>query len=129
LSCPYSQVFLRTSYCRPDLSLQKLKILAKMEELDAYSHQVVIQFPKYEKHVLAAEIRETLSQVIKLSVRTAKRYYKKTTLQDLDIEVEYLRSLVRKCHRLKYINTKRYNIWSAHIDEVGRMVGGWINKS
>jgi hypothetical protein len=100
-----------------------------MEELDAYSHQVLIQFPKYEKHVLAAEIRFTLARVIKLSVRTAKKYYKKTTLQDLDIEVEYLRSLVRKSHRLKYINTRRYKVWSGHIDEVGRMIGGWINKS
>lgn len=110
------------------MSLRKLKILAKMEELDAYSHQVLIQFPKYEKHVLAAEIRATLAQIIKLTVRTAKKYHKKTTLQDLDVEVEYLRSLVRKAHRLKYINGHRYQVWSAHVDEIGRMVGGWINR-
>jgi hypothetical protein len=110
------------------LSLSKLKILAKLEELDAYSHQVLIQYPKHEKHVLAAEIRHTLAQLIKLTVRTAKKYYKKTTLQDLDIEVEYLRSLVRKSHRLKYINDHRYKVWSLHIDEIGRMVGGWMAK-
>lgn len=110
------------------MSLRKLKILAKMEELDAYSHQALIQLPKHEKHVLAAEIRYTLAQLIKLTVRTAKKYHKKTTLQDLDVEVEYLRTLVRKAHRLKYINDHRYKVWSSHIDEVGRMVGGWIGK-
>lgn len=111
------------------MSLQKLKILAKLEELDAYSHQVLIQFPKHEKHVLAAEIRLTLAALIKLTVRTAKKYFKKTTLQDLDVEVEYLRTLVRKSHRLKYINDHRYKVWSSHIDEIGRMVGGWIGKN
>lgn len=110
------------------MSLNKLKILAKLEELDAYSHQACVQFPKYEKHVLAAEIRSALARLIKLVVRAAKRYHKKTTLQDLDIEVEYLRCLVRKAHRLKYINDHRYRVWSNHVDEVGRMVGGWLGK-
>ena len=111
------------------MSISKLKILAKLEELDAYSHQVLIQFPKYEKHVLAAEVRHSLARIMKLTVRTAKKYHKKTTLQDLDVEVEYLRILVRKAHRLKYINDRRYRVWGSHIDEVGRMVGGWISKA
>lgn len=111
------------------MSLSKLKILSKLEELDAYSHQALIQFPKHEKHVLAAEIRSTLARIIKLTVRTAKQYYKKTTLQELDIEIEYLRSLVRKSHRLKYINGHRYQVWSTHVDEIGRMVGGWMVKA
>lgn len=46
------------------MSLQKLKILARIEELDAYTHIVLIQFPKHEKHVLAAEIRATLARII-----------------------------------------------------------------
>ena len=81
-----------------------------MEELDAYSHKALVQFPKYEKFVLCAEIRQTLTAIIRLTVRTAKMYYKKTTLQDLDIEIEYLRSLIRKAHRLEYINTRKYEI-------------------
>jgi len=88
------------------LSLENLIILTKLEELDAYSHQALIQFPKYEKFVLCAEVRQTLNSLIRLTVRTAKRYYKKTTLQDLDIEIEYLRSLIRKAHRLQYITTR-----------------------
>lgn len=92
--------------------LEGLRILAKLEELDAYSHQVALQFPKYERHVLSAEIRSTLNRV----------------LQDLDIEVEFLRALVRKARRLGYITPNRYEVWSRHIDEIGRMVGGWIRS-
>lgn len=108
--------------------LEGLRILAKLEELDTHSHQAVLQFPKFERHVLAAEIRGTLNRLLHLTVQGAKRYYKKTTLQELDVEVEYLRALVRKARRLGYINVNRYEIWSRHIDEIGRMVGGWIRS-
>lgn len=108
--------------------MKDLIILTKMEELDAYSHKALVQFPKYEKFVLCADIRSTLSKIIKLTVRAGKRYYKKTTLQDLDIEIEYLRCQIRKAHRLKHINTRRYEIWTRHIDEIGRMAGGWIRS-
>lgn len=108
--------------------LEGLKILTKLEELDTYSHQAVQQFPRVERHVLSAEIRGTLNRLLHLTIQAAKRYHKKTTLQDLDIEVEYLRALVRKARRLSYITDKRYEIWSRHIDEIGRMVGGWIRS-
>ena len=111
------------------MSLEDLTILTKLEELDVYSHGALINFPKYEKFVLCAEVRQTLTTIIKLTVRAAKRYYKKTTLQDLDIEIEYLRSLIRKAHKMKYINTRKYGIWIKHINEIGKMAGGWINAS
>ena len=107
------------------MALEGLKILAKLEELDAYSHQVVVQFPRYERHVLAAEIRHTLAQVI----RSAKRFHKKTTLEDLDVEVEFLRSQVRKSLALKYISLHRYEVWMRHVNEVGSMVGGWLKTA
>lgn len=99
-----------------------------MEELGAYTHQVLFQFPKYEKFVLCARIRGVVDEIIRLIVRAGKRYHKKTTLQDLDIEVEFFRSLIRKAHSLKYINTRRYGVWISHVNEVGRMVGGWIGS-
>lgn len=108
--------------------MQEFVILTKLEELDAYSHNALIQFPKHEKFVLCAAIRQTLSDIIKLVVRAGKRYHKKTTFQDLDIEIEYLRCLIRKSHRLKYINIHRYDIWTNHINEIGKMAGAWIKN-
>ena len=78
------------------MSLDELKLLARLEELDAYTHRVVMQFPKFERHVLSAEIRGCMAACLRLTVRAAKRYHKKTTLEDLDIELAFLRILVRK---------------------------------
>lgn len=108
--------------------MKELKILQKLEELDIYAHGVMLNFPKYEKHVFCANLRETSANIIRLAIRCKKKYYKKTTLQDIDIELEYYRSLVRKAYTLKYINIKRYEIWSRHTEEIGRMVGGWIKN-
>ena len=108
------------------MALDELKILTKAEELNVYTHQALQQFPKYEKFVLCAEIRQTISNIIHAVIRSAKKYHKKTTLQDTDIEVEYLRSLIRKSYALQYINIHRYEIWVAHIHEIGKMVGGWL---
>lgn len=110
-------------------NMSKMFVLTKMEELDAYAHKALIQFPKYERHVLCAEIRIGMAEVIKLTIRAGKRYYKKTTLQDLDIQIEYMRSLIRKAHALEYINHQRYKVWSGHLNEIGAMVGSWIKKS
>lgn len=100
-----------------------------MEELDQYSHVALQQFPKHEKYVLSMQIRQTLAGLIQQTIRCAKRFHKKTSLQDMDIEVEYLRSLVRKSYSLGYINIHRYEIWSSHVNEIGKIVGGWIKAA
>ena len=111
------------------MGLEDLKILSKIEDLDVYSHVALMQFPKYEKFLLCSEIRQAITVVMKHVVRAAKRYHKKTTLQDLDIEIEFLRSLIRKSHKLKYISTRKYGIWIGHVNEIGKMAGGWLNSN
>ena len=111
------------------MAMEDLKILAKVEELNTYTHQALIQFPKYEKFVLCAEIRQTVSNIIHAVIRSAKKYHKKTTLQDTDIEIEYLRSLIRKSFALQYINIHRYEVWMSHVNEIGKMLGGWIKAA
>ena len=70
------------------MSGESLAMLEKMEDVSAYSRIAMRQFPRYEKFLLAAEIRTAISEIKRLLIRAAKRYYKKTTLEDLDIELE-----------------------------------------
>lgn len=110
------------------MAFESLATLEKLEEVSAYSRIALRQFPKYEKFLLAAEIRTALTEIKRLLIRAAKRYYKKTTLEDLDIEIELLRSLVRESVRLQYIDIKRYEVWSAKIGEIGKMLGAWLKN-
>ncbi|SFQ70019.1 23S rRNA-intervening sequence protein [Halopseudomonas formosensis] len=99
-------------------------------------------FPKCERHGLALRIRTTAYEMYDLMIEAQKRYQKKTTLTNLDIKHEQLRMQVRLAHELGYfgqpqrsseaaqgLNVKRYLTLSALIDEIGRMIGGWIAAS
>ena len=96
-------------------------------------------FPKHEKYALANKIRNTAYQVYDLIVEGQKRYHKKTSLSLLDIRHEQLRMFVNLAHSLGYFGFKdgkgnagestaehRFLAISRLVDELGRMIGGWV---
>ncbi len=92
-------------------------------------YQVITHFPKSERHVLGAEIRLTMLQLQRLIITAFKRYYKKTTLTDLDVELAVLKRQVRLAKDLRYISVKKYQLWSGFIVEIGKMIGGWLRAN
>lgn len=109
--------------------MEDLKIRLKIETMAVYAYAALRQFPKSERHVLSQEIRQTLWNLLRLVIICNKRYHKKTTLQDLDAELDLLRSQVRLAKDLQYLPFRKYEIWSRLIDEIGRMIGGWIKSA
>ena len=108
--------------------MDDLKIRQKCEDMIAYGYVAVRQFPKTERHVLAQEIRVTMWAILRLIIITNRRYHKKTTMQDLDAELDLLRSQIRISMELKYLPFTKYEVWSRHVDEIGRMIGGWFKS-
>jgi hypothetical protein len=100
-------------------------------------------FPKHEKYALANRIRNTAYELYDLISEAQKRYFKKTTLTDLDITHEKLRMQLVLANELGYFGftsgtkisdirddtgSHRFLTISAMVDEMGRMIGGWIQK-
>lgn len=98
-------------------------------------------FPRHEKYALSQQIRQCMYGVYALMVECQKRYHKKTSLTALDIGHEQWRMLVNLAHELGYFEFKdgalseeaprklaehRHLAISRLIDELGRMIGGWI---
>lgn len=108
------------------MSEAHLSLMAKLEELDAYTHTVLHQFPKLERHLLCADMRAATNKLLRLTVVAWKRRQKSSALFDLDVEIEVFRGFIRKAHRMGYINTNRLEIWMRHTNEIGKMVGAWI---
>ncbi len=101
-----------------------LILQTKLEEMQVYTHKAIMQFPKREKFLLCAEIKESLAEAMHLVIRMKKRYFKKTTLQDIDVEIDYMRTLVREADALGFISHGRLKEWIGHIDEAGKILGG-----
>ena len=108
------------------MSEAHLSLMTKLEELDAYTHTVLHQFPKLERHLLCADMRAATNKLLRLTVVAWKRRQKSGALFDLDVEIEVFRGFIRKAHRMGYINTNRLEIWMRHTNEIGKMVGAWI---
>lgn len=104
-------------------------LLEKLAELDAYSHTIMLQWPKAEKHLLCAQVRETLLRMRRHCAVAWKRRQKAAALFDLDVEIEVLRHLIRKAYEMRYINANRLEVWTRHVTEIGRMVGAWIKHA
>lgn len=113
------------------------RFVEMMRQLNSY----LLHFPKHEKYGLALEIRRAAYDMYGFIVEAQKRYQKKTSLTNLDIRHEQLRMFVRLAHELGYFEfrdgaradtgpealaQKRYISISARIDEIGRMIGGWL---
>jgi len=103
-----------------------LVLTEKLAELDAYSHNVLHQFPRMEKFILSAAMRITMREMQRLSVVAWKRKQKSAALFDLDVQIELFRRDIRKAHGYGYINDRRLDIWMRHVNEIGNLVGGWI---
>jgi four helix bundle protein len=108
---------------------EELKILQKCYDMINYAYEPLKQVNKSERYAIVADIKNSMYALLKLIIRANKRYYKKTTLQDIDIEIEHLRYLVRLSKDLGYFPSKHYEIWSKKLDEMGKMTGGWIKSA
>lgn len=89
-----------------------LLIRQKCEAMIEYGYVALRQFPKAERHVLAAEMRGSMWALLRLIVVCHKRYHKKTTLQELDTELDQ----VFPVHgfRGRALDFLGYRIWPTH---------------
>lgn len=110
-------------------------VKTKIEDLMAYTKQAIANFPRNERQT-AAEIRRIMLLTYELAITIEKRYYKKTTAQELDVNIDILRHLVRTARENKYysqnshppLSPKQYEIISKMLNEIGKMVGGYMKS-
>jgi len=112
------------------------KFIQMMKLLNIYLNH----FPRYEKYALSNTIRNTAYGIYDLITECQKRYYKKTSLTELDVKHQKLRMQVYLANELNYFSfkdgkqsssvdaSKRFLALSSLIDEIGKIIGAWINK-
>lgn len=119
----------------PDLSQEKipfkkkdLMIQQRIYDMILYAYPALEQMPKSQKFSLAQDMKHCMDRIMRLTITANKKYTKKTTLQELDVEIASLKVYLRIAYDLKYLPPKKYEVWSGQIVEIGKMVGGWIKS-
>ena len=100
-----------------------------------YGMPLVDTFPRRERK-LADTLRDSMLEMYRLATRLERKYYKKTTLEDLDIELAVLKEFVIVASDKDYRGQKyappltmhQREVWSSFNKEIGCMIGGYIES-
>lgn len=91
----------------------------KIEEMVDYGYPLTMSFPRKDRE-LADELKKSILTIYRLSIEIDRKYFKKTTTQNLDVELDVLRGMVRlaaskKLHGGKYpppLTMHQYEVWA-----------------
>jgi len=107
---------------------EKETIITKTYDLLKYSIPILAKFPRDQKFLLGDQFQRLLTEILDAFIEA---YYSKSKLPLLvpaNMSLEKLRYRIRLSHDFQHISNKQYGILSEKVDEIGRMLGGWIKK-
>ena len=85
------------------------QILQKVEDMIDYAYPLIKRWSVADKYAIGNDLMDCMKKLLRLSVDIREKYYKKTTLGDFDRENKTLQEFTRRS------------------EEIGRMIGGFIN--
>jgi hypothetical protein len=108
--------------------LDDLIIYQKTYDFLLWLHPVINKFPKSQRFVLGQRIEnKTLDFLHSMIVANAERD-KFATLKQASVELDELRILIRLATDLHFVNVKQYGVAAEKMNEIGKLLYGWINK-
>ena len=109
--------------------------LKKVEEMIDLAYEIIPNWPAVFRYSRGERIFHLLHEMEELCVAGHLKYFKKTTLQDLDIKNHQLRLAVRGArrkaytdkagHRKNLLQPGGYEKWATLSIETGKLIGGW----
>mgnify|MGYP000992876547 CR=1 FL=1 len=110
------------------MSFQNLSIFQKTYELILWIYPAVNKFPKTQRFVLGQQIENTVLDLLKLIIQANAERSKLPHLRQASVELDKLRIIIRLAKDLKFLSIKQYGFATKNINEIGKMLGGWIKS-
>jgi len=109
----------------------EIPIVKKIYELYKDFHQLRTKVPKTDRHTIFQKCDNLILALLEDAL-VASQLYKNGKLDVLgqaSRKISLLRILVRLLKDVGSININTYASFEERIDEIGRMLGGWIKSS
>lgn len=108
-----------------------IPIFKKSYDLYRSMYGFRMDVPKQDRYVLWQRCEECMLDVLEaiLTASQKSKEEKLTVLEQASVRLNLLRVFVRLVKDVKAIDNKKYMVIEAGIDEIGRMLGGWIRST
>ena len=109
---------------------ERLLVIDRTYELVKWFLGRLSKFPRSHRYGLGQRIEQHLYTVFEglIQAQYSPPAEKVPVLSRVNLELEVLRMLSRLAHELALLPHNSYEYASREIDEVGRMVGGWLKQ-
>lgn len=102
-------------------------IIIKTYNLTLWYINKLSKLPKNHRFTLGEKIQNSLLDLLLLLNDAVYSKNKKTILTQANKELEKLRILSRLMQDLKLLSVDNYRFVTSYINEIGKMLGGWLN--
>mgnify|MGYP001581230764 CR=1 FL=1 len=108
-----------------------IPIFKKSYDLYKDFYTLRLSVPKQDRYTLWQKCESILIEVLEgiLFASQQSKSEKLPTLEKTSVKLNFLRVCIRLMRDIKAINTKKYITIEANLDEIGKMLGGWIKST
>src|SRR5215471_422124 len=107
---------------------QESTVITKTYDLILWSCNHTSQFPRNHRFVLGERIERNLYTLLETLIRAKYTRNKARLLEEANLTLEVLRFQVRLAKDLHGLKVPSYGFAAKAIDEIGRLVGGWLRS-
>lgn len=109
--------------------MKESPIFTRSYELLQWLIPATIKFPRQQRFVLAAAVQKSALELHERLIEAAKAEDPLWFLQQAEISLTKLRFYLRLCRDLNLLQVGPYEHVSRMVNEVGKLLGGWIKKA
>jgi hypothetical protein len=108
-----------------------IPILKKSYDLYKLFHEYRRVIPKCDRFTVFERSENLILQIIEILLEAGYSQHgnKATALETASTKVNLLRFLIRLMKETKSLDAKKYVTLQTVIDEIGRMLGGWLRSA
>ncbi len=108
-----------------------IPIFKKAYDLYKEFYELRLSVPKQDRYTLWQKCESLLIEILEgiLFASQQTKFEKLPTLEKASVKLNFLRMCIRLMKDIKAIDKKKYILIEASLDEIGRMLGGWIRST
>jgi 23S rRNA-intervening sequence protein len=107
---------------------QELIVITKTYDLILWSCNHTSRFPRNHRFVLGERIERNLYNLLETLIAAKYTKNRQRLLEEANLSLEVLRFQMRLAKDLQCLKLESYAFAAKSIDEIGRLVGGWLRS-